>query len=52
MGIAENWIKKRLKDSGDIDALLDAADLTRQLICDHDYKGIIQIQMNRIRLMI
>ncbi|MBO4853835.1 MAG: hypothetical protein J5482_01650 [Oscillospiraceae bacterium] len=41
MGILENWRENnRLEDPGDIDALLDTADVTRQLICDRDYDSI------------
>ena len=37
----EKWIQDKLmQDPDDIDALLEAADLTRQLIHDRDYDGI------------
>ncbi len=41
MGNLENWIRNNhLNDPDDIDALLETADLVRQLIYDRDYAGI------------
>ena len=41
MDILEKWIQEnRLQDHEDIDALLEAADMTRQLIQDKNYEGI------------
>ena len=40
MDILEKWIQEnRLQDHEDIDALLEAADMTRQLIQDKNYEG-------------
>ncbi len=41
MDLLEKWMQGYpLQDPDNIDALLDAADVTRQLIHDKDYKGI------------
>lgn len=41
MDLLEKWIQdNQLQDPDDIDALLEAADLTRQLIQDRNYSGI------------
>ena len=40
----ENWIQNNhSNDPDDIDALLDTADLVRQLICDNNYAGVNKV---------
>ena len=44
MDLLEKWMQEdQLQDPDNIDALLEAADLTRQLINDRDYSGINKI---------
>ena len=43
MYLIDKWIQDNCSQDPDIDALLDAADLTRQLIQAGDYEGIIRI---------
>ena len=44
MDLLEKWMQEnQLQDPDNIDALLEAADLTRQLINDRDYEGINKI---------
>ena len=44
MDLLEKWMQNdQLQDPDNIDALLEAADLTRQLINDRDYSGINKI---------
>ena len=44
MDLLEKWMQKdQLEDPDNIDALLEAADLTRQLINDRNYEGINKI---------
>ena len=41
MDLLEKWMQNdQLQDPDNIDALLEAADLTRQFIMDRDYEGI------------
>ncbi|MCR4722905.1 MAG: hypothetical protein K5629_03940 [Eubacteriales bacterium] len=41
MSVLENWLNNnRLSDPDDLDALLETAELTRQLIHDRDYSGL------------
>ena len=44
MDLLEKWMQEnQLQDPDNIDALLETADLTRQLINDRDYEGINKI---------